>query len=193
MRWIELGVLAEFADRSGIIRQTAGCSLVGRFEFSQRLEQLQEMLEQMPSEQPWADEYHRGGRFAHVIDRLLELNSLKTDWLTLDMVSTLLFGRVDEDGNILPGWLIELNSPTQTDKRSTGEPATLATMVAGLSESLAEAIELAEGLPAQVTIEIAHARAEMYKTDEQKAEDKKQRVFEELRNDARLEEILGGE
>jgi hypothetical protein len=193
MRWLQLGILAEFADRSGVIRQTGGCSLIGRFEFGQRLEQLQELLEGLPPEQPWADEYQRGGRFAHVIDRLLELNSLKTEWLTLDMVSSLLFGRVDEEGTILPGWLIELNQPQSTGQgRSTGEPATLAQIVAGLSESLTEALELAEGLPAQVTIDIADARAEMHKTPEQKADDKRQRVFEELKNDSRLEEIICG-
>ncbi len=189
MRWLELGVLAEFADRSGVVRQTAGCSLAGRFEFSQRLEQLQELLEGLPTQQPWADEYQRGGRFTHVVDRLLELNSLKTEWLTLDMVSSLLFGRVDVDGNILPGWLVELNQPKSTVGRS-GEPATLAQIVAGLSESLTEALELAEGLPAQLTIDIADARAKMYKTPEQKAEDKKRQVFEDLKNDSRLAEIL---
>jgi hypothetical protein len=193
MRWLELGVLAEFADRTGIIRQTGGCSLVGRFEFGQRLEQLQELLEGLEPERAWADEYQGGGRFKHVIDRLLKLNSLETDWLTLDMVSNLLFARVDADGNILPGWLVELNQPQSTGRsRQAGEPATLATIVAGLSESLTEALELAEGLPAQVTIDIVDARAETYKTPEQKAEDRKQRVFDELKNNSRLEEVIGG-
>jgi hypothetical protein len=189
MRWLELGILAEFADRSGIIRQTGGCSLVGRFEFGQRLGQLQELLEGLPPEQPWADEYQRGGRFAHIIDRLLELNSLKTEWLTLDMVSSLLFGRVDADGNILPGWLVELN---QGSGKVSNKPATLAQSIAGLSESLLEALQLAEDLPAHLLTDIASARSQMYKTPEEKAEDRKQEIFDELRNDSRLEEILNG-
>ena len=176
MRWLELGVLAEFADRTGVIRQTGGCSLVGRFEFGQRLEQMQELLEELPPEQPWADEYRRGGRFAHVVDRLLVLNGLEVDWLTLDMVSALIFGRVDGDGKILPGWLVELNNPTTDKQVRQGESSSLAQIIAGLSESLTEALELADGLPAQLTIDIAQARAEMYKTPEQKAEDKKRQV-----------------
>jgi hypothetical protein len=190
MRWLELGVLAEFVDRSGNIRRTGGCSLVGRFEFGQRLEQLQEMLESMSPEQVWADEYHRGGRFAHVIDRLLALNGLETDWLTLDMVSSLLFGSIDGNGEILPGWLVVLNQ--QGGGKGGGKSATLAESVAGLSESLVEALELATELPAHFLIDIAEARSELYKTPEEKAEDKKRQVFEELRNDARLEEVLGG-
>ncbi len=189
MRWLELGTLAEFADRSGIIRQTGGCSLIGRFEFGQRLEQLQGLLEDLPPERAWADEYQRDGRFKHVIDRLLELNSLKTEWLTLDMVSALLFGRVDTEGNILPGWLIELN---QGSGKAGGKPATLAQSIAGLSESLIEALELAEGVPAHLLIDIADARCEANKTPEEKAEIKKQRIFEELKNNSRLEEIIGG-
>lgn len=189
MRWLELGILAEFADRSGIIRQTGGCSLVGRFEFGQRLEQLQELLEGLPLEQSWADAYGEGGRFAHVIDRLLELNSIKTDWLTLDMVSALLFGRVGENGEVLSGWLIELN---QGSGKAGGKPATLAQSIAGLSESLMEALELAQELPAHLLIDIADARCEMNKTPEQQAESKKQQIFEELKNNSRLEEIIGG-
>jgi hypothetical protein len=194
MRWLELGILAEFADRTGIIRQTGGCSLVGRFEFGQRLEQLQELLEGLPPERAWADEYGRDGRFKHVVDRLLELNGLKADWLTLDMVSALLFGRVDEDGNILPGWLVELNQsgthpcPSQEGIKSS----TLAQSIAGLSESLVEALELVQELPAHLLIDIADARGEMNKTPEQQAEDKKRRIFDELRNNSRLEEIIGG-
>jgi hypothetical protein len=188
MRWLELGILAEFADRSGVIRQTGGCSLVGRFEFGQRLEQLQELLEGLPPEQSWAEAYGEGGRFAHVIDRLLELNSIKTDWLTLDMVSALLFGRVGEDGEVLPGWLIELNSQSGTGSK----PATLAQLIAGLSESLTEALELAQELPAHLLIDIADARCEMNKTPEQQAESKKQQIFDELKNNSRLEEIING-
>jgi hypothetical protein len=189
MRWLELGVLAEFADRTGVIRQTGGCSLAGRFEFSQRLEQLQELLEGLPPERAWADEYERNGRFKHTIDRLLDLNGLKVDWLTLDMVSALLFGRVDEDGNILSGWLIELN---QGYGKAGSEPATLAQSIAGLSESLIEALELAQELPAHLLIDIADARGEMNKTPEQQAEDKKRRIFDELKNNSRLEEVIGG-
>jgi hypothetical protein len=189
MRWLELGILAEFADRSGVIRQTGGCSLVGRFEFGQRLEQLQELLEGLSPQQPWADEYQRGGRFAHVIDRLLELNGLQTDWLTLDMVSALLFGRVDESGQIMSGWLIELN---QGSGKAGGKPATLAQSIAGLSESLTEALELAQELPAHLLIDIADARGELHKTPEQQAESKKQQIFDELKNNSRLEEIIGG-
>lgn len=190
MRWLELGILAEFADRTGAIRQTGGCSLVGRFEFGRRLEQLRDLLQELEPEQVWADEYQRDGRFKHVVDRLLALNGLNVDWLTLDMVSTLLFGRVDEEGNILSGWLIELNQPrTQSTK---GEPTTLAESLAGLSESLTEALELAQELPAHLLIDIAHARGEMNKTPEQQAEDKKRQVFEDLRNDSRLEEVLRG-
>jgi hypothetical protein len=190
MRWLELGILAEFQDRSGVIRQTGGCSLIGRFEFGQRLEQLQELLEGLPPEQSWADAYGEGGRFAHVVDRLLELNSIKTDWLTLDMVSALLFGRVGEDGEVLSGWLIELNSQSGSGSGS-GKPATLAQSIAGLSESLMEALELAQDLPAHLLIDIANARGEMHKTPEQQAEDKKQRIFDELKNNSRLEEIIG--
>ncbi len=189
MRWLELGVLAEFADRTGTIRQTGGCSLIGRFEFGQRLEQLQELLEGLEPEQVWADAYGEGGVFAHVIDRLLELNGLQVDWLTLDMVSALLFGRVDEDGNIQSGWLIELN---QGAGKASDKPATLAESIAGLSESLVEALELANELPAHLLIDIANARGEMHKTPEQQAEDKKRQIFDELRNNSRLEEIIGG-
>jgi hypothetical protein len=191
MRWLQLGILAEFADQSGIIRCTGGCSLVGRFEFGQRLEQLQELLGELPPDGCWGDEYGRGGRFAHVVDRLLELNGLQADWFTLEMVSTLLFGRVDERGDVQPGWLVTLNqgsSATLTDLNKSAP--TMAESIAGLSESLVEALDLAENLPASLLMDIAAARSEMYKTDEQRAEAKKQQIFDELRNDSRLEEIL---
>jgi hypothetical protein len=189
MRWLELGILAEFVDRLGIIRQTAGCSLVGRFEFSERLVQLEEILNSLPAERSWVEEYGENNRFKHVVDRLLVLNGLEPDWFTPDMVSTLLFGRVDSDGNILPGWLIELNSSSE---QRSGESATLAQSVAGLAESLTEAIELAQNLPAQFMIAVAEERVELYKSPEQKAEDKKRKLFNELRYDPRLEDVLSG-
>lgn len=192
MRWVELGILAEFADRSGIIRRTGGCSLVGRFEFGERLEQLQELLEGLPSDVNWGDEYGRGGRFAHVIDRLLALNGLESDWFTLEMVSTLLFGRIDDGGETQPGWLVTLNQSSSTSLTDrVGKSVTLAESIAGLSESLVEALDLAENVPAHLLIDMAMARAETYKTDEQRAEDKKRQIFDELRNDSRLEEVLG--
>jgi hypothetical protein len=191
MRWLELGILAEFADRSGIIRRTGGCSLVGRFEFGQRLEQLQGLLEGLAADRSWGDEYGEGGVFAHVVDRLLALNGLETDWFTLEMVSALLFGRV-EDGVTRSGWLVELNQGRDTSATlSDQKGVSLAESIAGLSESLVEALDLAENLPAHLLMDIAAARAEMYKSDEQKAVDKKARVFEELRNDSRLEDVIG--
>jgi hypothetical protein len=127
MRWLELGILAEFVDRQGIVRKTAGCSIVGRFEFADRLQQLQELLEELPPDRAWVEEYAAAGRFAHVVDRLLTLNGLEPDWLTSEMVSALVFGRM-EDGELQPGWLVTLNNPPREGK-SAGKAIDLATAI----------------------------------------------------------------
>lgn len=181
MRWLELGILAEFVDRLGVVRRTAGCSIVGRFEFADRLEQLQALMEGLPSERSWVAEYAAAGQFTHLVDRLLALNGLEPDWLTSDMVSALIFGRV-EDGELQPGWLVTLNNPPR-ERKPEGKAATLAEIIAGLSENLTEAFDLAAEVPAHLTIDVIDARNEMLKSPEEKAEVVKREQMANLRRD----------
>ncbi len=186
MRWLDFPPLAEFVDRSGVTRSIRGCSLMGRFEFRDRLEQLKTLLAESPPDSSWEDLYGRNLEFRAVVDRCLQLNHLDADWLTPAIVEQLLIGR-KEDGVWLPGWLVELNSSAPSPSHSQegdGRELTLAEALAALSThcpSLIDAIELAQNVPATVLVDTLNAKAEMLKSPEQKQEAVKRTRLEELR------------
>jgi len=171
MRWLQLGVLAEIVDRSGIVRQTAGCSIIGRREFSLRLERIQQILATAEDDQPWYDLFHSNAEFSHAIERCLALNSLSLDWFTPAQIEALLFPRV-ENGQVEQGHLIQLNSPPPSGNQSSkGEkPQTIEEVIACLSEDLEQAMVMATEVPADVAIAINQAQASMRLSPEERAE-----------------------
>jgi hypothetical protein len=182
MRWLDLGILAEIVDRSGIVRQTAGCSIVGRQEFGQRIQRLNEIiLANAENQTNWDGIYASNPEFAHNINQVLRLNSLDPDWFTPNQIEKLLFSSLDDDGQIQAGWLVRLNSPPRPDDEPTGEPQSLAEVIACLGEDLEQAIAAATELPAQIAIEINQARVEMAKTPEEKEAATKAKKLKELK------------
>lgn len=92
----------EFEDRFGVIRSLAGCSLMGRQEFFERLQQLQARIDALPEAATVAELYDTDSRFRHYCDRCLILNGIDPDWLTVGMLPDFLFVRVVE-GETRPG------------------------------------------------------------------------------------------
>lgn len=159
---------------------------MGRFEFSDRLEQIKALLAAAPPESTWIELYGSNLEFRSVVNRCLELNHLDPDWLTPATVQELLIGRQEGD-SWLPGWLVELNFPTSpTTLNPSPEEPSLAEVLAVLSthcQGLVEAIELAQNVPAAILLDTLAAKAELAKTPEVKAQETKKAKLQELRQD----------
>lgn len=184
-KWIDFSPLAEFVDRSGVTRSIHGCSLIGRFEFADRQEQLKAMLDGAIEGETWQDLYLNNRAFANAVDRSLQLNGIDPDWLTPETIEQLLFARF-EDREWKSGWLSELNA--RVSKLSTGEgiESTLPNLLALVSlscDSLSEAIDLAANMPGNLLLDTIEARGELMKSPEQRAEDVKAANMEGLRRD----------
>jgi hypothetical protein len=161
MRWIDFPPVAEFIDRSGVVRRIYGPTLIGRFEFVDRLNELQEILSSLDGELGWMEVYQQEGRLKNVIDRALALWGVKAKWLALSQIEQLLFCRGDQ-----LGWLAELMNPAGsaplTDQQDT-ETRTMAEAIAQIAlicGSLTEAIELAGTVPGTLLVDIITASAD---------------------------------
>jgi hypothetical protein len=179
MQWIDFAPLAEFVDRSGATRSIYGCSLIGRFEFADRLQQLQSILDEHP-DSTLDRLYQEHRQFRQAIDRVLMLNGIDPEWVTMPMIEQLLF--VDSDGG--DGCLVGLNAPPSPSDGGDGGAATLPDLLAALSlncESLSEAIDLATKMPANLLLDTIESKRRLLKTPEQKEEETKRERLKELR------------
>ena len=184
-KWIDFAPLAEFVDRSGVTRSIHGTSLIGRFEFVDRLEQLTSMLDAAIDGETWQDLYLNNRAFANAVDRCLTLNGIDPNWVTPESIEQLLFARF-EDGEWKSGWLSELNRRESKSSKGEGIEPTLPNLLALVSlicDSLSEAINLASDMPSGLLLDVIDARSELLKTPEQKAEDEKARNMEALKQD----------
>jgi hypothetical protein len=187
MRWIELGILAEIVDRSGTIRKTAGCSIVGRFQFQARLSRLIEIVQAAEnSDQPWVNLYRDNHEFQHNLDEVLRLNCLAAEWFTAEQLELLIFGA---DGE--PGDLVKINSPKVQNSDSSDKPQTLGECISCLAGDLEAAIKLATELPAQVAFDLNAAQNFNSLTDEQKAEKEKAETIAQIRAGNDLNTLWG--
>jgi hypothetical protein len=192
MKWLQLGILAEIVDRAGIVRKTAGTSIAGRFEFANRIKRLAELLEAADPTKQWDDLYHEQAEFAHVVDRLMELNSLQTDWFTPAQIEQLIFNSMGENGKPEPGWLVKINTSKKGDDADAdiSDPATLEQVIAGMSEDLKAAVELCTELPFDVAIGIAEARREQQLTPEEREEAKRAKNLSKMKKNSKMLDIL---
>lgn len=178
MRWIDFPPVAEFIDRSGVVRRIYGPTLMGRFEFIDRLGELQEILTGLDGELGWAEIYQQEGRLKNVIDRSLTLWGVKAKWLAPSQIEQLLFCRGDQ-----PGWLAELMNPNGSTATTDqgAEAKTMAEAIAQITQicgSLTEAIELAGTVPGALLVDIVTANA-----DSRSATSSRGRTSEEARKE----------
>jgi hypothetical protein len=133
----------EFVDRLGNTQEVYGCSTRGVFRFQKLIQQIQHTLFNCPeNDLTWQFFYLSDRHFQSAVTECLELNNIDPDTVTLAMVNALLFD---------PGHLIAINTPPETAARNS-EPATLGEIMGAIAtqtESLEEAIRLAETVPAQ--------------------------------------------
>ena len=157
MRWLEFQPLAEFSDRNNIVRPIYGTTIMGRFEFAQRMTDIEKMLNEAAEALTWESLYLSQSRFRHAIDKALSCWGIDPDWLTPQHIEQLLFCRGEE-----PGWLIELS--LGKGERGRGEGQTLVDVIATISthcQSLQEALDLANTVPADLLVEVLNAKAGM--------------------------------
>ncbi|MEX0271398.1 hypothetical protein AB3R30_19845 [Leptolyngbyaceae cyanobacterium UHCC 1019] len=193
MRWIEFPPLAEFEDCRGDVRPIRGCSLVGRFEFGDRLSEIWQRLATAEPGEHWQQLYVRDRRLQFLIKRCLELNGIQPEWVNLFQVEDLLIARETEQG-MEAGWLVTLNAPkTVPTEPPNDKPApTLEEILAALSlsvESVPDALELADRVPGNTLMEIVTARSNLQKPPEQKRKEKMREWGKGLRQKA-MEEVM---
>jgi hypothetical protein len=177
MRWIDLPAMAEFEDRSGVVRKLYGCTILGRYEFADRLADITQILSEIGDDLLWAEEYRKSARLRAAINGALSCWGLQPNWLSVSQIEALLLYR-DLDGELRQGWLVELlatNKPA--DKGSGSEVMGLAGALAAISthcEGLMEAIDLAANVPGDLLLEMLAAKAEMQKGEGKKVPKEKQ-------------------
>jgi hypothetical protein len=192
--FIDFKPLAEFTDRLGHVRPIAGCSVLGRLEFWERVERLYDLMKEAERDDHWQQLYHSSKEFRHTIHTCLTLNGIDPDWLTFDQLQALLFHRVDEEsGELRPGWLMELNTPpTEEPTGKAGDPLTAEELVAALAAtagSLKDALELAQHVrPADFLLGIAQAQAEL-KDQESRERRQRKKVVQRLKRELGMDEI----
>ena len=162
MKWIDFPPLAEFSDRHNIIRAIHGTTIFGRFEFADRMTEIQTILDESNPSDTWEQVYLSSGRFRHAITRALDCWGIDVEWLVPSQIEQLLFYRGEE-----VGWLLELSKPKDNQGTSTTGTNTLAAALAAISshcQSLSEAMELANTVPADLLLATLKAKVEQAET-----------------------------
>lgn len=158
----------EFQGADGQIHRFYGCSLIGKFEFVDRLSELAIALDNCPEYLTPEGLYWSNSRFRYVCDRCLELNGIKAEWVNWAIMEALLL-KPD-------GVLVQINTPKAATSplKVQGKPQTLEEVLAILAEaegSIQGAIATASQYPSSVVEGVLAARAELHKTPEQKKKD----------------------
>jgi hypothetical protein len=171
VEFFEFAPAAEFVDRTGIVRPIYGCSLLGRDEFWQRLAQLANRLESVTAGSFQAA-YALDPRTQQLTARLLQLNGIDPDWVTLAQAEQLL---------ISPGHLAQLNQAEQPTEASVGKdtPPTLPELIAAISSfsSIKDALDLANTVPANLLGDIVTARAVQSLPPKEQAREKSRKMM----------------
>jgi hypothetical protein len=169
----------EFEGVDGAIHTFSGCSLVGMFEFADRVAQVRQILGEASPDMPASAIYQSDKRFRWTVDRCLILNGIKAEWCNWQICQQLLFD---------PGILLELNQPKQSAKSQEGASASLAELIAGIAHTT----ELAKTEPFQAVLDIAHAYGELGKTPEQKQKDDFEDWADRKREEAEKRRAVAG-
>lgn len=134
----------QYTNRFGTVCTTYGASTTGVFRFQKLIQQIQHTLLNCPDDDlTWQYFYLSDRHFQSAVTECLTLNNIDPDTVTLAMVNALLFD---------PGHLIAINTPPESAHQKQAEPATLGEVIGAIAthtESLEEAIRLAETVPAQ--------------------------------------------
>jgi hypothetical protein len=156
MQWLDFPALAEFSDRWGIVRPIYGMTVFGRFEFADRMTDLQTILDESPEDRSWAQLYVDDLRFRNLIAKALGCWGIDIEWLALSQIEQLLFARGEECG-----WLIELSKPKESspEGKEAGTLAETITIISSHCQSLTEALELANTVPSDLLVDITRAKA----------------------------------
>jgi hypothetical protein len=169
LRFINFPPPADFVDRHGKVRPISTCSLTGRVEFFERVDRIQSILQGAETGETWEWLYFHNTELRHHVDRSLELNGIKPKWVTPEIAERLLFHRYDiEQEALVPGWLITLNTPKQTDtkpaKSLLSNPESIGALLAvaqSYTQNLEDAIALISEIPAEIAADYMQASNEL--------------------------------
>ncbi len=191
---IEFGRI-EFVDRHGVVRSIAGCSAAGIFEFEQRRQQVRAFLEKQPESVAVDSLYRASAEFKYYADRMLELNGIDPDWVTVTMLCELLFGRVNKAGEAVEGFLVTLNRPTQSHqspkdpKIKIDSKAAAIALIATHCGSISEAYEIANIVPCNELWEILRLYGRYLKSPEDRAKEDYEVEFNDWAKSRRAERM----
>jgi hypothetical protein len=137
----------------GEIHAFPGCSLVGLFEFWDLLADIELMMAVAPQGALKSELYVSEPKFRYAVNRCLELNGIKCEWVSWATVEELLFVRPGPK----EGRLLEIN---RMEGDPGGKPVTLPELIGSLStfEGFEAAVKLASNLPADLVMKVAKAR-----------------------------------
>lgn len=181
----------EFKDRLGKIRATRGCSIRGGDEFRDRLQQLQQLLDQADNRETIQGLYLKDEYFAHVCDRCLELNGVESNWVNEQILVALLFHHENQ-----PGLLVRLNQPDKPAKPGQ-KGATTHDLVACLwshTQDLEKALKIAQDYPAKDVLGALEAKSQLEQEAQEKDDPKAiaKRKYKERQAQQRESEIESG-
>jgi hypothetical protein len=167
-----------FEDCRGVVRSYSGCSLFDREECLDLIEEVGLYLESIPDtdERSAIDCLLSDPRTRWAVDRILELNSIKPEWISWPILEALLFVQFDEDGSPGPPAIVVANQLRKREKSSTvkdSKPQSLPEIVASISHAtgdcLEKAILLAKKYPVDFIMDMLEARADQLTPESEKA------------------------
>lgn len=180
-----------FEDCYGQLREIRGCSLTNLDRLKDYLGLLQDAIASYPEpEADFKEIYTTSGYIKNLTDSILNLCGVSPSWVTPDQMVALLHHRTTEDGNFLPGLLIEMNFPSRSS--GSGKAVEFKEWLAnnivllvglGLCKDLGEALDLADRVPSDQLEALILAR--LHQLDPKK---KQQEELEELNSQPNSED-----
>ncbi|MBE7384382.1 MAG: hypothetical protein F6J95_023585 [Leptolyngbya sp. SIO1E4] len=174
-RFLRSGEL-EFRSRGGRYRIISGCSVLGIFEFEERLEEIRAIAREAPDSLSVGELYRQDERFRYLCDRILTLNGIDLDWITPREMSWLIFSRIEGD-RIVEAPLQTLNKPPKPRHPSgdskgglTDRVALIAAIATHCNGNLDLAYEIAASRPAAEMLAVMEELCWLRKSPKQRRE-----------------------
>lgn len=174
-RFLRSGEL-EFRGRGGRYHIISGCSVIGIFEFEERLAEIVAIAQAAPDELSVGELYREDARFRYLCDRILTLNGIDLDWVTPREMSWLIFSRL-EGRQIIEAPLQVINKPPkprhpggEAKKGASDKVALIAAIASHCGGNLDLAYKLASSQPARELLAVMDEARWLHKSPKERRE-----------------------
>lgn len=179
--WLDSGPdTYQFEGVDGEVHSFPGPSVVGAIEFEVRTRELGQAMDQN-QHLTGIGLYKGHPRFRWLVNRCLEIHGINPLWVSWSQIERLLFGYVDEAGELHGALLVEAMADASATPQSDAKPATIAELIASLAPAhggIQGAIAVLQNLSPRQLGDILQAKKKMAeKQDPKHSEREGMRAF----------------